>query len=203
MFSYADKEKGFTLIELLIVIAILGIVASMAAPAYSDFIRNKEVMKMTRGFQSALESAKYHARTSGRTITVCGSNDINANNPQCLANLSSFNTSGSSQTMGWIVFRDIPDTTGTTDKKASGANETVFKRIPFNQGKVKLIWNGDAVIDIAPRNRTGDTGTMCIYSPKTSDSSLTECKAANALNADLKEARITLSALGKVTLQKK
>jgi len=84
---------GFTLIELMVTIMIIGIVALIGIPAFSDFILNNRIRGQTSDFVVQLTHARSEAMRMATRVTVC---------PGTAGGCSS----GSNWENGWVVFVD-------------------------------------------------------------------------------------------------
>ena len=66
VFMKRSLQKGFTLIELMIVVAIIGILAAVALPAYQDYTKKAkfaEVISVSNGYKTAVAVCAQEAGT--------------------------------------------------------------------------------------------------------------------------------------------
>lgn len=63
-------QKGFTLIELMIVVAIIGILAAVAIPAYQDYTTRAKVSEIL-GFASSMKTSVSECALTDGALTNC------------------------------------------------------------------------------------------------------------------------------------
>ena len=92
-------ESGFTLLELLITLVVGAILMAVAAPSFTEFLRQSQLTSQTNDFLGAINIARSEAVKRSAAVTLCASADNSAPTPTC---------GGADWDDGWIVFTD-PD----------------------------------------------------------------------------------------------
>lgn len=142
------KQRGFTLIELMVVIAIAAIMASLAAPSFSDFINRTRLTSTMSQLSSDLNRARSEAIKRNSWVLVCARGTDTA----C----------GASWGNGWLVCYDgnqdgACDATSATNPNPIALHQAISPNLAFNPPPAV------ATIRFNP-NGTGGPGTLKLVS---------------------------------------
>ncbi|RTZ14979.1 pilin [Vibrio aquaticus] len=123
------KQGGFTLIELMIVVAIIGVLAAIAVPAYQNYVARSEAASALATLKSLMTPSELYIQENGNF----GTSDQ-------AAVFSAIGISASSNTLGTL--------------RVSGQNAIEFK---FTQGSMSVS-GSEGTITYSKGNGTGTWG---------------------------------------------
>lgn len=125
-----NAQKGFTLIELMIVVAIIGILAAIAIPAYQDYIVRS---KVTEGLNLASSYKTVIAENAGNGASslILGVPNFTASDN--VASITPNASTGAIQITYTAKVKSIVLTLTPYDGGAAGASALAVGTVPTNQ----------------------------------------------------------------------
>ncbi len=99
-----NKSRGFTLVELMIVIAIVAILTTLAAPSFKQLIQSNTMSGAVNTFLGDMRFARSEAIRRGGNVVMCRSDAPEASSPVCGTGSG---PGGNGWVSGWIIFHDL------------------------------------------------------------------------------------------------
>jgi len=108
-----NRSHGFTLMELMVTLAIAAIILGIAAPSFSQFLRNNRLTSAANDLLTAIQNARTEAIKRQQSVSICPTANPTAVEPTCAGGDFS----------SWIMFVDP----NNDCRRAVGGAETLLK----------------------------------------------------------------------------
>jgi type IV pilus assembly protein PilA len=149
MFKMMGGKKGFTLIELMIVVAIVGILAAIAIPAYLDYTVKAKLSEVSIAIDVLAQAAsEYHAAAGFFPDATDPFNNVNA-----FASVSKDFVSTWTYAQGAGDPINIADFTATLNLNPVLGNTMTMTIRYIPPSGYNKDWNWDLATSIAPKYR--------------------------------------------------
>lgn len=156
------KVKGFTLIELLIVIALIGILSTIASFSWQRYVANSNLRTGARKVAADFAMYKSRAISEGRdytiTINIAPNNNYNIAAPVKLDDLG-------------VVDLAAVAVNGVTPTEASQAQDTQITAVDFAGGSIITVTRRGLVSSLAPP--PNDLGTITLTNSRGATATVT------------------------------
>lgn len=106
MNSFKRNNDAYTMIEVMVVLVIIGILSSIAIPAFRNMLITSKISVATSTLHNALHFVRLEAIKRGRSVTICRSFNSEHGAPSCAAGAINPD-SNLGWADGWIIFVDV------------------------------------------------------------------------------------------------
>ncbi|WP_283745381.1 prepilin-type N-terminal cleavage/methylation domain-containing protein [Sideroxydans sp. CL21] len=140
-------QKGFTLIELMIVVAIIGILAAVAIPAYQDYVVKAKLSKVQSTMDSIkLALAMYYQENGSFPLGTA----TQVTNPGTAGTTEAVGATDVWTSIGLSTFPTLPPEVSALDYNTNALGDSFALTLTIATGKIKAGTIDGAKITITP-----------------------------------------------------
>lgn len=134
--AMTPRNSGFSLVELLVTIAVVGILASVAAPSFQSMIEKRRLIAATEGVYAHLQFSRSEAVKFGRDTPLNVS--VKTGTPWCIGISNDVSSCDCNQTDTTNVTACVYGPTGLTSMRNLIGSEFTNISLATNQANVQV-----------------------------------------------------------------